>query len=49
LGQRIIARNLGLASFADTLEAHGVQVNRIDWQPPAGGDEELARILDAIL
>jgi len=49
LGAPIVARNLGLSSFADTLEAHGVAVNRIEWKPPAGGDEELARILEQIL
>jgi len=49
LGAPLVARNLGLSSFADTLEAHGVPVARVEWKPPAGGDEELARILDAIL
>jgi len=49
LGRPIVARNLGLSSFADTLESHNVPVARVDWKPPAGGDEELARILDAIL
>jgi FdrA protein len=44
LGAPIVAINLGLDSFANTF-AH---VIRTDWRPPAGGDEELARILDAL-
>jgi hypothetical protein len=38
--------NLGLASFADSLRAAGAPVMHVDWRPPAGGDPELARILD---
>ena len=44
LGAPIVAINYGLDSFADTF----AQVIRTDWRPPAGGDEELARILDAL-
>ncbi|MBV9493970.1 MAG: oxidoreductase [Acidobacteria bacterium] len=45
LGKPLVAINLGLASFADTF----AQVIRTDWRPPAGGDEELARILDELM
>jgi hypothetical protein len=41
--------NLGLESFAATLRARGVPVVHVDWRPPAGGDVELARALDALL
>ncbi|MGD0477593.1 MAG: hypothetical protein ABSB29_05435 [Nitrososphaerales archaeon] len=37
LGKEIRAVNIGLPSFADDLEAQGVQVTRVDWKPPAGG------------
>ena len=37
--------NVGLADFASALEGEGVPVARVDWSPPAGGDEELARLL----
>ena len=30
--------NLGLASFAQELEAQGVIVVQVDWSPPASGD-----------
>jgi len=44
LGAPLVAINLGLESFADTFE----DVVKVDWRPPAGGDEELARILDLL-
>jgi FdrA protein len=40
--------NLGLMLFAGTLTAEGVRVMHVDWRPPAGGDEELARMLAAL-
>lgn len=43
------AVNLGLDVFAETLEKEGVPVVRVDYRPPAGGDERLARILDQLL
>ncbi len=33
--------NLGLASFARDLAAHGTAVAQVDWSPPAGGKHEL--------
>ena len=47
-GRPLAVVNLGLEVFAETLEAGGVPVERVDWRPPAGGDEELARILDRL-
>lgn len=37
--------NLGLAGFAEELTAQGVACVDVDWQPPAGGDPELGRML----
>jgi hypothetical protein len=37
--------NLGLSSFAEELEAAGVEVIQVDWSPPAGGDAKLAELL----
>lgn len=48
LGRPLEVVNLGLEVFAEALEAEGVPVVRVDWRPPAGGDEELARILDRL-
>ncbi|CQR46304.1 membrane protein FdrA [Paraliobacillus sp. PM-2] len=37
--------NVGLASFAPTVINHGGKVVQYDWQPVAGGNERLAKIL----
>jgi hypothetical protein len=33
--------NIGLRSFADNIQAAGGSVTHVDWQPPAGGDQEI--------
>ena len=40
--------NLGLAVFAIDLDAQDVDVVHVDWRPPAGGDEDLARLLSML-
>jgi hypothetical protein len=40
--------NLGLSSFAETLQSCNVPVVDVDWRPPAGGDASLIRIVDAL-
>lgn len=45
LGGEIRVVNVGLESFAETLETMGVSVLHVQWTPPAGGDPERARLL----
>ncbi len=45
----IVAINLGLTMFAESLESQEVEVVQVDWTPPAGGDQELADLLDKLL
>ena len=40
--------NIGLRSFAETLDAAGVPVVQYDWSPVAGGDSRLAGLLRAL-
>ncbi len=40
--------NLGLELFAETIAAHGAVVVHVDWQPPAGGDDALINMLNAL-
>ena len=40
--------NLGLAVFATDLDVQAVDVVHVDWRPPAGGDEDLARLLSML-
>jgi hypothetical protein len=37
--------NIGLASFAQDLQAEGVAVIDLDWRPPAGGNARLTALL----
>ena len=48
VGKELNVINVGLPAFADDLESQGVKVTRVDWKPPAGGDEEMQGILDKI-
>lgn len=49
LDHPIIVINLGLENFARNLEIQQVEVIRVDWKPPAGGDQEMIDILDQLL
>jgi len=49
LGTPLVAINVGLGMFAESLRAQGVEVVQVDWVPPAGGDKELAGLLDDLL
>jgi FdrA protein len=40
--------NVGLDEFAEELAQQGVEVVRVDWQPPAGGDAKLAELLSKL-
>ena len=41
--------NVGVRDFAEALRAAGAGVVHVDWSPPAGGDPQLAAILDDLL
>ena len=47
-GPGIVAVNLGLPSFADSLAAQGGSSLHIEWQPAAGGDPTLLALLDRL-
>jgi deoxyribodipyrimidine photolyase-like uncharacterized protein len=46
--QRLRIVNIGLKTFAEDLKRQGVEVIHVDWQPPAGGDAEMLRILERL-
>jgi FdrA protein len=46
LHQPLEAINVGLESFAESLQAQDAAVIQVDWRPPAGGNEKLMAILD---
>lgn len=49
LDQPIVAINIGLIQFSESLEQQDVEVVQIDWIPPAGGDTEMIDLLDGLL
>jgi hypothetical protein len=49
LNQPLIVINLGLDKFAESLQEQGVEALRVDWRPPAGGDQEMIDLLDQLL
>jgi len=49
LNQPLIVINLGLENFARNLEIQKIDVIRVDWKPPAGGDQEMINLLDKLL
>jgi FdrA protein len=46
LKQPLAALNVGLESFAKSLEAQQAPALQVDWRPPAGGNEQLMAILE---
>ncbi len=40
--------NLGLESFAENLNNEGVRTVQVQWKPPAGGNVEIAELLDKV-
>jgi len=49
LHQELVVINLGLPGFAESLGAQEVEVIQVDWEPPAGGDQEMIDLLDQLL
>jgi len=49
LSEPLVAINIGLDAFASNLENQGVDVIRVAWKPPAGGDQQMIDLLDQLL
>jgi hypothetical protein len=48
-GKELVVVNIGIRPFYEDLKKLNVKVAHVDWEPPAGGDEEVAALLDKIL
>lgn len=46
LSSPVVAINVGLESFYDSLTGQGVEAVELEWRPPAGGDVQLMSILE---
>ena len=49
LSGQLVVINIGLRGFAESLEDQEVEVVQIDWNPPAGGDQEMIDLLENLL
>ena len=49
LQSRPVFINIGVRDFGDGLKASGFEVVQLNWSPPAGGDADLAVLLDDLL
>ena len=49
LGEPLVVINVGVRTFADSLERQGVQVTQVDWVPPAAGDQKMIDLLEDLL
>lgn len=44
----LVVVNMGLDAFADTLRKENVRMLRMNWRPPAGGNQRLIALLDKL-
>jgi hypothetical protein len=49
LASKPVFVNVGVRGFAESLRGAGFQVMNVDWSPPAGGDAEVAALLDDLI
>jgi hypothetical protein len=47
-GKALKVINVGLEVFYQSLVSQGLEPVHVDWQPPAAGDERLARLLERL-
>ena len=48
-GKELVVVNIGIRPFYDDLKKQNIKATHVDWEPPAGGDEEIVALLDKIL
>jgi FdrA protein len=49
LREKPVFINIGVREFGDTLLQAGCDVVHVDWSPPAGGNAQMAALLDDLL
>ena len=49
LNNQLIVINIGLRTFAESLEKQAVDFVQVDWTPPADGDQEMIDLLSELL
>ncbi len=49
LQSKPVVINIGVRAFAESLQEQGAEVVHVEWTPPAGGDREVAELLEKLL
>ncbi len=49
LHSKPVVINIGVRAFAESLQEQGAEVVHVEWTPPAGGDREVAELLEKLL
>jgi FdrA protein len=49
LSRKPVFVNVGVREFGDSLARAGFDVVQVNWSPPAGGNAEMAALLDDLL
>ena len=48
LGKKLNVITMGVSTFADDLRKQNVNVLEVNWSPPAGGDQEMIKLLEKL-
>jgi hypothetical protein len=48
LGKKLNVITIGVSTFAEDLRKQGIEVLDLDWRPPAGGNPEMANLLEKL-
>lgn len=44
----LVVINVGIELFGEAIRSQNVKVVQVDWKPPAGGDQDMIDILEAL-
>jgi len=48
-GRELLVVNIGIRPFYEDLKKQNIRAVHVDWEPPAGGDQEIVALLDKLL
>jgi hypothetical protein len=48
-GEKLVIANVGIRPFYEDIKKQKITVYQVDWQPPAGGEQELVDLLDKLI
>ncbi len=48
LGKKLNVITIGVSTFAEDFRKQGIAVLDLDWKPPAGGNPEMANLLEKL-